>query len=151
MELDRKEVQIDGSSVKIGIIIPYFSESIGLELLENCKKELLNQNVPEENIIIKRVAGALETPYASMKLVEKESPDAIIALGAIIRGESSHYDLVTNKTYDGLMKIQLKYKTPIIFGILTCENEKQARERSSKSGLNKGKQYAQAALIQATL
>ncbi|MBT4917062.1 6,7-dimethyl-8-ribityllumazine synthase [Candidatus Peregrinibacteria bacterium] len=151
MELDTKNIKIDGSSVKVGIIVPYFNESIGLELLKNCKDELLEQNVAEENISITRVAGALETPFAASKIIQTEQPDAVITLGAIIKGETSHYDLVTEKTYDGLMAVQLNTGIPIIFGILTCENEKQAKERSSKKGLNKGKQAAQAALIQATL
>lgn len=151
MELSQHDIKVNGSSLKIGIIVPYFNESIGLELLENCKNELLKQNVPEENIVTIRVAGALEIPFAAKKLIEQEKPNAVITLGAIIRGETSHYDLVTDKTYDGLMKIQLQSGIPVIFGVLTCENEKQARERSSKNKLNKGKQAAQAALIQATL
>ena len=82
MELSQHDIKVNGSSLKIGIIVPYFNESIGLELLENCKNELLKQNVPEENIVTIRVAGALEIPFAAKKLIEQEKPNAVITLGA---------------------------------------------------------------------
>lgn len=146
-----KKISIDGSELKIVIILPYFNEIIGLELFENAKEELLRNNVRPENIELIRVDGALEIPFACQKIAEILKPDAIIALGAIIRGETSHYDMVTAITYKGIMDTQLKTNTPIIFGVLTCENTEQAKKRSSKEGLNKGLQSARAALIQATL
>ena len=143
----RKELKIDGKKLKIAVILPFFNEELGLELFENVKKELLSNNVQEKNINLTRVAGALEIPFACKKLAMKK-PDAIIALGIVIRGETSHYDLVTETAHQGLMKIQLEEITPIIFGILACENLKQVKERISSKGLDKGKEFAQAALIQ---
>ncbi len=151
MQIDNKEVQIDGSNLKIAIILPYFNETLGLELLENTREELLRNNVKNENIDVIRVAGSLEIPLACQRIAEKVKPDGIIALGIIIRGDTSHYDLVCNTTYQGLMQIQLTKNVPISFGILTCEDVKQAKERVSKQGLNKGKQVAQALLIQTTI
>lgn len=152
MELDKKKkIKIDGKKLKIAIILPYFNESIGLTLLKNAKKELLKNAVQEKNIQIVKVAGALEIPFACQKIIKTKKPDAIITLGAVIRGETSHYDLVTENTFKGIMKIQLENQIPISFGILTCENEKQADKRASAKSLNKGAQAAQAALIQTTL
>lgn len=143
--------KIDGSSLKIAIVLPYFNETLGLELLENAKQELLGSNVPPENIDIVRVAGALEIPYACKKIIDRKKPDAIIALGVVIRGETSHFELVTNTSYQGIMSVQLETGIPIIFGIIACENLEQAKKRVSKNGLNKGKEAAIAALIQTSL
>lgn len=143
----RKELKIDGRKLKIAVVLPYFNEELGLELFENVKKELLSNNVLEKNISLTRVAGALEIPFACKKLAMKK-PDAIIALGIVIRGETSHYDLVTETAHQGIMKVQLEEVIPIIFGILACENLKQVKERTSSKGLDKGKEFAQAALIQ---
>ncbi len=151
MEIDKRNIAIDGENLKIAIVLPYFNESIGLGLLENAKSELLENRVKEENIKVVRVSGALEIPLACKKIIEKEKPDAIIALGVIIRGETSHYDLVTENSYKGIMQTQLDTGTPISFGIIACENLEQAKSRSSKDGLNKGKDAAQAALIQSKL
>lgn len=151
MEIDKKNIKIDGSNLKIAIVVPYFNESLVLELLENAQAELLNNKVKEKNITIVRVAGALEIPFACQKISQKKKFDAIVALGVIIKGETSHYDLVSKNCYEGLMQVQLKTGVPIACGILACDNLKQAEKRVSKKGLNKGKQAAQAALIQATL
>ncbi len=148
MQIEKKtEIKVDGRKLKIAIFLPYFNEELGLELFENTKIELLKNGVQEKNINLVRVAGALELPFACKKIALKK-PDAIIALGIVIRGETSHYDLVTETTHQGLMKVQLKELVPVIFGILACENLKQVKDRVSAKGLNKGKEFAQAALIQ---
>jgi 6,7-dimethyl-8-ribityllumazine synthase len=148
MQIGKKtEIKIDGSKLKIAIVLPYFNEELGLELLKNTKEELLKNNVQEKNISLTRVAGALELPFACKKIALKK-PDAIIALGIVIRGETSHFDLVTETSHQGLMKVQLDETIPVIFGILACENLKQVKDRVSAKGLNKGKEFAQAALIQ---
>lgn len=149
MKLKRtKNIKINGEKLKIAIVLPYFNDEIGLELLKNAKKELLRNNVKEKNIHIFRVEGALEIPFACQKIIKKLKPNAIIALGVVIKGETSHYSLVTKNTYQGIMKVQLDMETPISFGILTCENQKQAKLRASQKDLNKGKQASQAALLQ---
>ena len=152
MEIEKTDIsKIDGKNLKIAIVLPYFNENIGMEMLENAKEELLKNNVQEKNIEVIRVHGALEIPLACQKIIKSKKPDAIIALGVIIRGETTHYDLVSENTYQGIMKVQLETGTPISFGILTCENKRQAKDRAGKRGLNKGKQAAQAVLIQTTL
>lgn len=152
MQLENhKEIQIDGTKLKISIILPYFNEKMGMELLANTEEELMRNGVKAEHIDTIRVAGALEIPFAAQKIAETVKPDAIIALGIVIRGETTHYDHVVETTHQGLMKVQLDSKTPIAFGILACENQKQAQERVDKNGLNKGKGAAIAALIQTQL
>ncbi len=152
MEINtNKSHKINGKNLKIAIVLPYFNDKIGLSLYENAKKELLANNVKESAITLTRVAGALEIPYACKKIIKSNSPDAIIALGIIIKGETSHYDMVCENTYRALMDLQLKENTPIAFGILTCNTVAQATKRADPKGLNKGRQVAQAALLQTTL
>jgi 6,7-dimethyl-8-ribityllumazine synthase len=148
---EHKEIKIDGEKLKIHIILPYFNEDLGMELYENAKKTLIKNNVKEENIKLSRVSGALEIPFACQKITKREKPDAIIGLGIIIRGETSHYDLVSENTYNGIMKVQLETGIPIAFGILSCENIEQAKNRVMENGLNKGKEAAEAALIQTNI
>ena len=121
-----------------------------MELYENTLEELLDNGVKAKNIKLIRVPGALELPFAAQKII-KSKPNVVIALGAVIKGETNHYDFVCAETFRGLMKVQLKTETPIIFGVLTCEKVKQAKDRASKKGLNKGKSFALAAIMQAKL
>ncbi len=147
MKIDKSiTISVNGKKLKIAIVLPYFNQELGKELLKNTKEELINNQVQEKNIMIFRVAGALEIPFACQKIAKKF--DVIIALGIVIRGETTHYDLVTETSHQGLMQVQLDTKIPIIFGILACENLTQAKNRISKKGLNKGREFAQAALIQ---
>jgi 6,7-dimethyl-8-ribityllumazine synthase len=148
MKINKKEIKIDGSSYKIAIVLPYFNDKLGSELLSNTIESLVENQVIEENIKVVRVAGALEIPLACQKTIEKSNPDAVIALGIVIRGETNHFDLVCNYCYQGILDVQLKLSTPIAFGVLSCENLAQAKERVSKDLLNKGKDAAIAALIQ---
>jgi len=141
----------NAKKLKISILLPLFNEEIGIELYENTKETLIKNGVKQENIKLTRVPGALELPFAAQKTIKSIRPNAVIALGAVIRGETNHYDYVCSETFRGLMDVQLRMETPIIFGILTCENEKQAKKRSSKNGMNKGKAFAEAAIIQSHL
>lgn len=143
-----KEIKIDGSKVKVAIVLPYFNEELGLEMAENCKKTLLGYKVKEANISLTRVAGCLEIPYACLKINKNIKPDVIIAIGIVIKGETKHFDLVAETVHQGLMKLQIENWIPIIFGIIACDNVKQAKERVSENKLNKGSEAAIAALIQ---
>lgn len=138
--------KIDGSKLKIAIVLPYFNQHVGLKLMESAKKELIKNNVKSENIKIFRVSGALEIPFACKKIIRKYKPNAVIALGIVIKGETKHFDLVTESAYNGIMKIQIEENIPIVFGILACNTGKQAISRISKGG-----EYAMAALLQTTI
>lgn len=127
-------------NLKIVILLPYFNEEYGLKLYKNTEATLKKHGV--KNIKLIRVAGALELPLAAQKTIKKDRPNAVIALGVVLKGETSHYELVCSETFRGLMDVQLKLETPIIFGILTCKTEKQVKER-----LNRGKEFAEAVLL----
>lgn len=129
------------SKTKIAIVLPYFNENIGLKIYEKCRLELLKCGVKKQNITLIRVPGALETPFAAMRLAKKKSCNAIIALGVIVKGETDHYTYVCKETYRGLMNINLEARIPVIFGVLTAKTRKQAIERISK-----GKDFARNAL-----
>ncbi len=139
-----KNLKINGAKLKIAIVLPYFNEDLGNQLLKNAIRELKKNHVSQTKIF--RVTGALELPFACQKLALSHKYHGIIALGVVIRGGTKHFDHVCAQTYSGLMRVQLDTKVPIAFGVLTCENIKQAKER-----LNKGTEAAQAILIQTTL
>lgn len=134
------------AETKIAIILPYFNEDIGLKIYEKTFAELLKCGIKKQNIIFKRVPGSLEIPFAAARFSRKKSCDAIIALGVVIKGETDHYTHVCKETYHGIMKISLKYDIPIIVGVLTVLNRKQALNR-----IEKGKDYARAALFMTQL
>ncbi len=146
--LEQAAKQSDHSEKRITIILPYFNETLGTELKQNCKKALIENGVKEENINIVRVGGSLEIPFACKKIAQTKDNDAIIALGIVIKGETSHYDIVCEYCYKGLMEVQLNSDIPITFGILTCNNIEQAQNRTSAEKLNKGKEFALTTLIQ---
>lgn len=131
-------------NLEIVVLLPYFNEEYGLKLYKNTEATLKKYGVKSIKLI--RVPGTLELPLAAQKIIKKTRPNAVIALGVVLKGETSHYELVCSETFRGLMDIQLKLETPIIFGILTCETEKQIKER-----LSNGKEFAEAALVQANI
>lgn len=116
-----------------------FNDEIGLKLYKKTLETLIEKNVAEKNIHFFRVPGALELPLAAKKIAKKFH--AVIALGVVIQGETEHFTHVCSETYRGLMQVQLETKIPIIFGILTVKNIKQALDR-----ICKGKDYAEAAI-----
>lgn len=135
-------------SLKIAIILPRFNDVLGQKLLLNTRNELKELGV--KNVQIYRVPGALELPFAAQKIALSKKYNAIIALGIVVRGETKHFDLVTEHSHSGLMQVSLTNKLPIIFGVLAVENEKQAIERVEETKMNKGKEFAQAAVEMAT-
>lgn len=151
MKTESSSIKIDGSKYKIAIILTRFNDSIGNILYENVIATLKENGVHEENIKTVRVPGSLETPLAAKLLAKQKKYDAIIALGAIIKGDTHHFELVCSESHRGLMDVSIKTKTPVIFGILTTYTEKDALHRAQKEGLNKGSEYALAALEMAQL
>ncbi len=134
--------------LKIAIILPRFNDELGQKLLLNTQNELKELGI--KNVQVYRVPGTLELPFAALKIALSKKFHAIIALGVVIRGGTKHFDLVVETAYQGLMEVTLDEDTPIIFGVLAVENEKQAKERVEKTKMNKGKEFAQAAVEMAT-
>ena len=146
-----KSATLNGKKYRYGIILSRYNDHLGSELLKNTHANLLKNGAKEKNIEIFRVPGALEIPVTANLLALQDKYDVIIALGVVVKGETPHFDLVARECYRGLMDISLCSDTPIIFGVLTVNNEKQAKDRVSKAKLNKGKEYAETAIEMATL
>lgn len=131
---------------QIAIVASRYNEFIVKRLLEGCTQSLLGAGVPAGNIAIVRVPGAFEIPVAAARLARAGKTDAVIALGAIIRGETTHFEFIAGECARGLARVAIDYEVPVIFGVLTAENAQQAMDRSGVAESNKGSESATAAL-----
>ena len=119
----------DGKHLRIGIVQARFTNEIGSEMLKVCCRTLQELGVADENITVATVPGALEIPIALMNLASSEKFDALIAIGVVIRGETYHFELVSNESGAGVSRVALDYNIPIANAVLTTENDAQAIER----------------------
>ncbi|MDL0359282.1 6,7-dimethyl-8-ribityllumazine synthase, partial [Clostridioides difficile] len=140
-----------GKDLKIGIINSRFNEFITSKLLSGAEDCLLRHDVSPENIEIVWVPGAFEIPLVAQKMAKSGKYDAIICLGCVIRGATSHYDYVCSEVSKGIAKVSLDSELPVIFGIVTTENIEQAIERAGTKAGNKGYDCAMNALEMANL
>ena len=131
------EGKLDGSNVKVGVIVSRFNSFITTKLLDGAVDAFVRHNGNKDNMTVYMVPGAFEIPMLLSKLVDKEY-DGILCLGAVIRGATPHFDFVANETAKGIAQISLKGKIPISFGILTTDTIEQAIERSGTKMGNKG-------------
>ena len=138
---------LEADGLAIGIVMSRFNQEIGEALLAACVAELRHLGVADMDIEIATVAGALEVPLTLQTMAQSERFDALIALGAVIRGETYHFEVVSNDSSRGIMEVQLDTGIPIANGILTCETDEQAEVRM----LEKGHDCAQAAVEMANL
>ena len=140
-----------GKNLKIVIVLSLFNEFIGQKLLEGAIACLKENSVDDENIDIVKVPGAFEIPLTADRLASSKKYDAIICLGAVIRGETPHFDYVAGAASNGILQVSLKHNLPIAFGVLTTDTVEQAVERSGGKHGNKGKDAAATALEMADL
>ncbi|EGT2204025.1 6,7-dimethyl-8-ribityllumazine synthase [Clostridioides difficile] len=145
------EGKLIGKDLKIGIINSRFNEFITSKLLSGAEDCLLRHDVSTENIEIVWVPGAFEIPLVAQKMAKSGKYDAIICLGCVIRGATSHYDYVCSEVSKGIAKVSLDNELPVIFGIVTTENIEQAIERAGTKAGNKGYDCAMNALEMANL
>jgi 6,7-dimethyl-8-ribityllumazine synthase len=138
--------QLQGEWTHVGIIVARFNETITKNLLEGALDCLLRHGVEEEHITTVWVPGAFEIPLAAKTLAISNQFDVIICLGAIIRGQTPHFEYVAAQTAAGVSAVSLESYTPIIFGVLTTDTIEQAMERSGCKSGNKGFEAAMAAL-----
>ncbi|MCL2791975.1 MAG: 6,7-dimethyl-8-ribityllumazine synthase [Spirochaetaceae bacterium] len=132
--------------VKIGIVAARFNEPIVSKLLDGALDALRRHDVKEDDISVAWVPGAFEIPVIASKMVKSGKYDAVICLGAVIRGSTSHYDYVCSEVSKGVAHISLNAGIPVIFGVLTTENIEQAIERAGTKSGNKGFDSALSAL-----
>ena len=145
------EGQLVAGNEKFCIIISRFNDFIGSKLLSGAIDELKRHGVAEENIDVVKVPGAFEIPLAAMKFAKTQKYNAIITLGAIIRGATAHFDYVSAELSKGIAQVSLQTEVPVIFGVLTTEKIEQAIERAGTKAGNKGSDAAKAAIEMANL
>ena len=126
--------QLDGTDLRLGIVAARLTEYAGRGEFEACMDELRKLGVVDEDVTKISVPGALEIPFALQKLAGTGEYDALIALGAVIRGETYHFELVSNESGAGITRISLDYGIPIANGVLTTENDEQCEERIDMKG-----------------
>jgi len=140
----------EGHGLKIGVVCARFNREISERLLKGALETLAGCGVQEEDIICLKVPGAVEIPLAVQCLARLAGVDAIVALGAVIRGETTHHEHVARLAAEGCLRVSLEHHVPVGFGLLTCENSEQALARSSDVR-NKGSEAALAAMEMADL
>ncbi len=126
--------KLDGKKLHIGIVQARFNESITNSLAAACRAELIALGVQEKHIHHVLVPGALEVPVALQAMAERDEYDALIALGCIIRGETYHFELVSNESGAGVTRVSLDYHVPVANAIITTENMEQAIARQTEKG-----------------
>ena len=141
------ETDLSGAGLRIGIVMSRFNIDVGEGLLSACTVELAKRGVQESSMLLVTVPGALEIPLALQKMALTDQFDALVALGAVIRGDTFHFEVVSNESASGVMAVQLDTGIPVANGILTTETDDQALERMNQ----KGTEAAQAAIEMANL
>ena len=145
------EGNINGRGLKFAIVVARFNEFITSKLLSGALDALKRHETPDENISVIWVPGAFEIPLTAKKLASTKKFDAIICLGAVIRGATTHYDYVCNEVSKGVAAVGLQSGVPTIFGVVTTENIQQAIERAGTKSGNKGFDAAISAMEMANL
>jgi len=145
------EGKLDGKGLRFGIVIARFNEFISDKLLSGCLDGLNRHGADEKKIDIVWSPGAFELPLLAKKLALSENYDAVICLGAIIRGATPHFDYVAAEVAKGIAQVSIDTGMPVIFGVLTTDNIEQAIERAGTKGGNKGFDAALAAIEMAHL
>ena len=132
--------------VNIGIVVAEWNTDITHALRDGAVNYLLGLGVKEKNISIHSVPGSFELALGAQWLAEQKHTDAVIALGCVIQGETRHFDFICDACANGIMQVGLRSGKPVIFGVLTTDNEKQAKERAGGKHGNKGVEAAETAL-----
>lgn len=140
------EGKLVAQGTKIGVVAARFNEFIVAKLLNGCEDTLLRHGVAENDISVAWVPGAFEIPLIASKMSKSGKYDAVIALGAVIRGSTSHYDYVCAEVSKGVASVALNSDVPVLFGVLTTDTIEQAIERAGSKAGNKGSDCAQSAI-----
>ncbi len=147
MTLRRLTANARAENLRIGIVLSRFNPDIGELLLQGAARALQDAGVNEDAVTVATVPGALEAPLALQRMAQSGEYDALVALGAVIRGETYHFEIVANESAAGVSSVQLEFGIPIGNGILTTDTDEQAKERAA----GKGRDAVLAALEMANL
>jgi 6,7-dimethyl-8-ribityllumazine synthase len=134
MTVGTYESNLTGAGLRIGIVQARFNADVGHGLLSSCLAELKHLGVSDEDVLHVTVPGALEIALALQKMAETQQFDALVALGAVIRGETYHFELVSNESGAGITRVGLDYGISIANAVLTTENDEQAEARMAEKG-----------------
>jgi len=137
---------LDAAELRLAIIVARFNPAVTSPLYEGCHDELLGHNAREDNVYVSDVPGCFELPLAAKNLALSDRFDAIICLGAIIRGDTPHFEYVSSATANGIQRAALDTGTPVVFGVLTTDNEEQAMARVGGAVGHKGREAALTAI-----
>lgn len=145
------EGKLIGTGLRFGIVISRFNDFITSKLLEGALDTLKRHDVTDENIDVAWVTGGFEIPLVAKKMADSQKYDAVICLGAVIRGATPHFDYVANEVSKGIAKVSMDTEVPTIFGVITTDTIEQAIERAGTKAGNKGADAALAAIEMANL
>ena len=145
------EGDFSAGAARYALVVGRFNSAIVDGLCDGAVDTLRRHGVPEANITILRAPGAFELPLVASRLARREAADAIIALGAVIRGETPHFDYVAGECASGLARVSLEYDIPVAFGVLTTDTIGQAVERAGAKAGNKGADAAMTAMEMVSL
>jgi len=145
------EGQLSARGLKVALVVSRFNSFLTERLLEGALDALRRHGAEDEHLVIVRTPGAFELPLAARKLAESGRYDAIVALGAVIRGATPHFDYVAGEVTKGLAQVTLTSGLPVAFGVLTCDTIEQAVERAGTKAGNKGFDAAISAMEMASL
>lgn len=151
MSIDYIPPDLDGDGLRIGIVQARFNDWAGAGIVRACVAELLALGVDEDDITHVTVPGALEVPLALARLAQAEDFDALVAAGAVIRGETYHFEIVSNESARGVTEVQLTTGIPIANAVLTVENDDQAEVRMTQKGMEAAQCAVEMANLQKTL
>ena len=140
------EGNLVSQGIRVGVVCSRFNDFLVSKLLSGCQDGLLRHGVRDEDISVAWVPGAFEIPLVAAKMAKSGRFDAVIALGAVIRGSTSHYDYVCSEVSKGIAHASLESGVPVLFGVLTTETIEQAIERAGSKAGNKGAECAQGAI-----
>lgn len=145
------EGKMIASGLKFGLVVSRFNDAISEKLLDGAIDALIRHDANEKDIDVVWVPGSFEIPQAAKKMVGTGKYDAVICLGAVIRGDTPHFDFVAGEAAKGIAKLSLESKVPIIYGVLTTDNLDQAMERAGSKAGNRGEKAALSAIEMANV
>jgi 6,7-dimethyl-8-ribityllumazine synthase len=135
MTVEVFQADADGEGLRVGVVQARFNDVVCAALREACVEELQNLGVAREDIFVCSVPGALEIPFALSQLARTQEFDALVAIGAVIRGETYHFEVVSNESAAGIARVSLEESIPVANAVLTTDTDEQAEERASIKGV----------------
>jgi 6,7-dimethyl-8-ribityllumazine synthase len=151
MDIEIFNAEMNGEGLRIGIVQSRFNEPICVALREACLAELGRLGVSADDVLLCSVPGALESPLALRQLAHTAEFDALIALGAVVRGETYHFEVVSDRSAQGVMQVSLDYGVPVANAILTVDTDEQAHARSKEKGADAARVAVEMANLSASL